>query len=102
MTSRLLKQGLSCRLCIIVDVLSEDYRYKRGLSHHFAQALCVGFRNFSAVDIPVIVKLLFSISSFVWNTYSYSSLSYLSNGGCISGLSINIGSRLLEVLWSTV
>ena len=79
MTSRLLQQDLSCRLCILVDLLSEDYRYKHGVSHHFAQAICVGFENFSAVDIPVVVKLLFCISSFVWNTYSCSSLRYLPN-----------------------
>lgn len=71
MASGLLKQDLSCRLCILVGVLSEGYRYKHGV--------CVGFGNFSAVDVPVIVKLLFCISSFVWNTYSCSNLGYLPN-----------------------
>lgn len=50
-----------------------------GVSHHFAQAVCVGFGNFSAVDVPVIVKLLVCISFFVCNTYSCSSLRYLPN-----------------------
>lgn len=42
-----------------LDALSDEYRYKHGVNDHFSQAVYTGFGNFSAVDIPVIVKLLF-------------------------------------------
>lgn len=62
-----------------LDALSDEHRYKHGVNDHFSQAVYTGFGNFSAVDIPVIVKLPVCVSSVVWNTYSCSSLRYLSN-----------------------
>lgn len=47
------------------------------VSYHCAQAVFVGFENFSTADIPMIVKLVFCISVFVWNACGSSSLRYL-------------------------
>lgn len=52
---------------MLVDALSGAVDTNTMVSHHCAQAAGVGFENLSAADIPVIVKLVFCISAFVWN-----------------------------------
>lgn len=62
---------------MLVDAQSEGSRYRHnGESLCCAQAVCVGFGDFSTADIPVTVELVFCISVFVWNACGCSRLSY--------------------------
>lgn len=60
---------------MLVDALSGAVDTNTMVSHHCAQAAGVGFENFGAAAIPVMVKLVFWIPAFVWNACGCGGLS---------------------------